>query len=187
MLAKEPGGPPTKSFMLVCIDSASRAAMGSGLLRDAPSPQDLLTMLVASMENPCLATEAPVATESPLIPQTVVRVYDRLLYVTSDFARQRTGAPAPTGPRHQGTNGLMDGVLPPPERAATAPAAPAAPTPRRIIVPCPPPVFADFGVTGDGWGGALPTMLPSEEIDTSCPLWMNEVRDPSSSMMPTDP
>jgi hypothetical protein len=53
MFRKEPGEVPVKPFMLACIDTASRAIMGSDLLRDPPSPpQDLLSLLVVSMENP---------------------------------------------------------------------------------------------------------------------------------------
>ena len=51
---KEIGETPTKPHMLVCIDTASLAIMGNDLLRDSPSPQDLLTLLVVSMENPLL-------------------------------------------------------------------------------------------------------------------------------------
>ncbi len=72
MFIKEPGGTPTKPYMLVCIDTASRAIMGSDLLRDPPSPQDLLSLLVVSMEKPCMGIGAPVLPESVRLDDTVV-------------------------------------------------------------------------------------------------------------------
>ena len=50
--------------MLVCIDTASRAIMGNDLLREPPSPQDLLSVLVVSMEKPGMVTAVPVLPES---------------------------------------------------------------------------------------------------------------------------
>ena len=64
MFIKEPGGAPTKPYMLVCIDTASRAIMGNDLLREPPSPQDLLSVLVVSMEKPGMVTAVPVLPES---------------------------------------------------------------------------------------------------------------------------
>jgi len=64
MFVKEPGKPPSKPYMLVCIDAASRAVIGSDLLLDTPSPQDLLSLLVGSMEKPCVGIGAPVLPES---------------------------------------------------------------------------------------------------------------------------
>jgi hypothetical protein len=61
---KEPGGTPAKPYMLVCIDTASLAIMGNDLLRDSPSPQDLLTLLVVSIEKPFLGISAAVLPES---------------------------------------------------------------------------------------------------------------------------
>lgn len=57
---QESGDTPTKPYMLVCIDTASRAIMGNDLLRDPPTPHDLLSVLVASMERPGMVTRAPV-------------------------------------------------------------------------------------------------------------------------------
>ena len=50
--------------MLVCIDTASRAIVGSDLLLDFPSPQDFLSLLVHSMEAPCVGSGDPVRPES---------------------------------------------------------------------------------------------------------------------------
>src|ERR1039457_375757 len=61
---KEPGEAPTKPHMLVCIDTASRAIMGNELLHDPPFPQDLLSVLVVSMEKPGMVTAVPVLPES---------------------------------------------------------------------------------------------------------------------------
>jgi hypothetical protein len=60
MFIQEPEEAPTKPYMLVCIDTSSRAIMGSDLLRDAPSPQDMLSLLVVSMEKLCVGTGVPV-------------------------------------------------------------------------------------------------------------------------------
>jgi len=64
MFIQESGETPTKPYFLVCIDTASRAIMGNELLRDPPSPQDLLSVLVASMEKPGMVTGVPVLPES---------------------------------------------------------------------------------------------------------------------------
>jgi hypothetical protein len=64
MFIKETGEAPTKPHMLVCIDTASLAIMGNELLLDSPSPQDLLTLLVVSMERPFLGITAAVLPES---------------------------------------------------------------------------------------------------------------------------
>ena len=64
MFIQESGETPTKPYMLVCIDTASRAIMGNDLLRDPPSPQDLLSVLVVSMEKPGMGTGVPVLPES---------------------------------------------------------------------------------------------------------------------------
>jgi len=64
MFVKEPGQTPTKPYMLVCIDTASRAIMGSDLLLDFPRPEDFLSLLVASMETPCVGNGSPVLPES---------------------------------------------------------------------------------------------------------------------------
>jgi len=64
MFIQESGETPTKTYFLVCIDTASRAIMGNDLLRDTPSPQDLLSVLVASMEKPGMVTGVPVLPES---------------------------------------------------------------------------------------------------------------------------
>ena len=60
MFVKEPGGSPIKPYLLVCIDAVSRAVLGDQLLLDTPSPQEFLSLLVASMENPSVGTGAPV-------------------------------------------------------------------------------------------------------------------------------
>ena len=64
MFVKEPGETPTKPYMLVCIDTASRAIMGSDLVLDSPNPQDFLSLLVRSMEAPCVSSGDPVRPES---------------------------------------------------------------------------------------------------------------------------
>jgi hypothetical protein len=69
---QEPGDTPTKPYMLVCIDTASRAIMGSDLLRDFPSPQDLLFVLVVSMEKPGMGTGVPVLPESVRLDDSAV-------------------------------------------------------------------------------------------------------------------
>ena len=61
---KELGETPTKPHMLVCIDTESVAIMGSELSRVPPSPQDLLTLLVVSMEKSFLGMSAAVLPES---------------------------------------------------------------------------------------------------------------------------
>lgn len=72
MFVKEPGETPTKPYMLVCIDTASRAVMGSDLLLDLPRPEDFLSLLVASMETPCVGNRAPVLPESVRLDDSVV-------------------------------------------------------------------------------------------------------------------
>jgi hypothetical protein len=65
MYAKDPAGEaPTKPYMLVCIDTTSRAVMGSPLLRNAVSPEEFLSLLVSSMESPCLGESGPVLPRS---------------------------------------------------------------------------------------------------------------------------
>jgi len=64
MFIQEHGETPTKPYMLVCIDTASMAVMGNNLLRDPPSPQDLLSVLVVSMEKPGMVTDVPILPES---------------------------------------------------------------------------------------------------------------------------
>ena len=72
MFIQEPGETPTKPYMLVCIDMASRAVMGVDLLRDPPSPQDLLSVLVVAMEKPAIATRVPVLPESVCLDDSAV-------------------------------------------------------------------------------------------------------------------
>jgi len=69
---KEPGKTPTKPYMLVCIDMASRAIMGSDLLLDLPCPEDFLSLLVATMETPCVGTGAPALPESVRLDDSAV-------------------------------------------------------------------------------------------------------------------
>ena len=64
MFIQEAGETPTKPYLLVCIDRASRAIMGNELLRDPPSPQELLSVLVVSMEKPGMVTDVPVLPET---------------------------------------------------------------------------------------------------------------------------
>ena|ERR1017187_3266493 len=64
MCIQEPGGTPTKPYMLVCIDMASTAIMGSDLVQDSPSPQDMLSLLVVSVEKPILGSGVPILPES---------------------------------------------------------------------------------------------------------------------------
>ena len=59
--------------MLVCIDTASTAIMGSDLVRDPPSPQGLLSLLVSSMEKPLVGSGVPV------LPQ-IVRLDDPAVF-----------------------------------------------------------------------------------------------------------
>ena len=72
MFVKEPGETPTKPYMLVCIDTASRSVMGSDLLLAPPSPRDHLSLLVTSMENPCVGSGAPVLPESVRLEDSAV-------------------------------------------------------------------------------------------------------------------
>jgi hypothetical protein len=64
MFLRESGKTPTKPYMLVCIDTASMAIMGSNLLLDTPSPEDLLSLLVGSMERPCVGIIVPILPQS---------------------------------------------------------------------------------------------------------------------------
>ena len=64
MFITEPGRTPTKPYMLVCLDKSSTAIMGSDLVQDSPSPQDLLTLLIVSMENPLLGSGVPILPKS---------------------------------------------------------------------------------------------------------------------------
>ena len=72
MFIQEPGETPTKPYFLVCIDTASRAIMGNDLLRDPPSPHDLLSVLVVSMEKPGMVTGVPVLPESVRLDDSAV-------------------------------------------------------------------------------------------------------------------
>jgi hypothetical protein len=72
MFIQEPGETPTKPYMPVCIETASRAIMGNDLLREPPSPQDLLSLLVVSMEKPCVGTGAAVLPESLRVDDSAV-------------------------------------------------------------------------------------------------------------------
>ena len=64
MFIQEHGGTPTKPYFLACIDTASLAIMGSDLLQDTPSPQDLLSLLIASMGKPLTGSGVPILPES---------------------------------------------------------------------------------------------------------------------------
>jgi hypothetical protein len=72
MFIQESGETPTKPHFLVCIDTTSRAIMGNDLLRDPPSPQDLLSVLVVSMEKPGMVTGVPVLPESVRLDDSAV-------------------------------------------------------------------------------------------------------------------
>ena len=72
MFVKEPGKTPAKPYMLVCIDTASRVVMGSDLLLDPPTPQDFLSLLVHSMEAPCVGSGVPVLRESVRLDDSTV-------------------------------------------------------------------------------------------------------------------
>ena len=72
MFVEEPGKTPTRPYMLVCIDTASRAIMGSDLLLDLPCPEDFLSLLVATMETPCVGNGAPVLPESVRLDDSAV-------------------------------------------------------------------------------------------------------------------
>jgi hypothetical protein len=52
--ATKPSPTPARPYMLVCLDKASTAIMGCDRVQTSPSSQDLLTLLIASMENPLL-------------------------------------------------------------------------------------------------------------------------------------
>ena len=58
--------------MLACIDTASRAIMGSDLLLDLPCPEDFLSLLVATMETPCVGNGAPILPESIRLDNSAV-------------------------------------------------------------------------------------------------------------------
>jgi len=72
MFVKESGERPTKPYMLVCIDTASRAIIGSNLLLDTPVPQDLLSLLLGSMEKPCVGIVAPILPQSVRVDDSAV-------------------------------------------------------------------------------------------------------------------
>jgi Domain of unknown function (DUF6930) len=72
MFVKEPGERPTKPYMLVCIDTAARAIIGSNLLLDTPVPQDLLSLLLGSMEKPCVGIVAPILPRSVRVDDSAV-------------------------------------------------------------------------------------------------------------------
>jgi hypothetical protein len=72
MFVKEPGKPPAKPCLLVCIDTASRFVLGSDLVLDLPRPEDFLSLLVASMERPCVGSGAPVVPESVRLDDSAV-------------------------------------------------------------------------------------------------------------------
>ena len=69
---QEPGETPIRPYMLVCIDTASQAIMGSDLLRDPPSPQDLLSLLVVSIENPLTGSGLSILPESVRLDDAAV-------------------------------------------------------------------------------------------------------------------
>ena len=64
MFIKEPGKAPSKPYMLVCVDIASRCILGSDLLPDLPLPQDFLSVIVTSMESPLVGSGAPARPDS---------------------------------------------------------------------------------------------------------------------------
>ena len=65
MYVRDPAGEaPIKPYMLVCIDTASRAVMGNPLLRNVASPEEFLSLLVSSMASPCLGKSEPVLPRS---------------------------------------------------------------------------------------------------------------------------
>jgi len=72
MFVKEPGKTPTKPYMLVCIDTASLAIMGSDLLLDPPCPKDFLSLVVASMETICIGNGSPILPESVRLDDSAV-------------------------------------------------------------------------------------------------------------------
>jgi Domain of unknown function (DUF6930) len=72
MFVKEPGERPSKPYMLVCIDTASRAIVGSNLLLDTPVPQNLLSLILGSMEKPCVGTVAPIVPQSVRVDDSAV-------------------------------------------------------------------------------------------------------------------
>ena len=72
MFVKEPGETPTRPYMLVCIDTVSRAIMGSDLVLDTPTPQDFLSLLVHSMEAPCVGSGDSVRPESVRLDDSAV-------------------------------------------------------------------------------------------------------------------
>jgi hypothetical protein len=58
--------------MLVCIDTESSVIMGSELLLDPPSPQDLLALLIVSMEKPLAGSDVPTLPESVHLDDSAV-------------------------------------------------------------------------------------------------------------------
>jgi Domain of unknown function (DUF6930) len=72
MFVREPGKTPTKPYMLVCIDTASRFLLASDLLLDAPVPQDFLSLIVSSMETRGVEGGAPVVPESVRLSDSAV-------------------------------------------------------------------------------------------------------------------
>jgi hypothetical protein len=65
MYVKDPAWEePIKPYMLVCIDTTSRAVMGNPLLRNVASPEEFLSLLLSSMASPCLGESGPVLPRS---------------------------------------------------------------------------------------------------------------------------
>jgi hypothetical protein len=74
MFVKEPGETPTRPYMLVCIDTVSRAILGSDIVLDSPTPKDFLSLLIHSMEAPCVGSGDPVRPESVRLDDSAVFV-----------------------------------------------------------------------------------------------------------------
>ena len=92
MLVKNPGETPLRPYLLVCIDTESRAVMGSALLGEVPSPKEHLSLLMTSMETPCVDQSNPVVPHSIRLnhPEALKLLKNELaqLSIKFEFANQ---------------------------------------------------------------------------------------------------
>lgn len=72
MFVKEPGKPPSKPYMLVCIDAESGFLLASDLQLDPPVPQDFLSLIVSSMETRGVSGGAPIRPKSVRVNDAAV-------------------------------------------------------------------------------------------------------------------
>ena len=87
MLVKSMGEAPLRPYLLVCIDTESRAVMGSELSADTPSPKNYLSLLVTSMEAPCVDESDSVVPRSVRLAQaeTVKLLKSELAQLSIEF------------------------------------------------------------------------------------------------------